>query len=627
MSSSTSSSNSFSHCRGASYPSCPTLDFFSSHTYTTIFPPSFPHLCPIFPPSLANAQSAATPSSVSPLVQSAQARQKWNSTLDDMEAALQTENVEAERAAIASIRSHINFGVSLTLESPPPLIAYSNTHSVLDNIDAVRIRLVEYIAFGAVVPLPAASPLRQRVQPLHVIIKPGKKPRLVIDLSRNLNQYLEYQHFSYSSIDDAVALSTPGCWYGKLDLSNCFLSFPLHPDARQYFVFELDGQLYQFHRMPFGLSSAPRICTQLLSVIAFELTRAGARFVRYLDDFLFIASSSEALSAILLTAQSIFTQFGLVVNPDKTEGPLQQLSFLGIQLDSLACTTSCTAERITELTSILTQLDSASLIRRQQLESAIGKLSFAAQVLPGARPFMRHLLDTVHKCKSRSTPIRSSPSFRLDIRHWLTRLNSWNGRQQWRSPTPFIFASDASLDGFGFYLQSLPPHIDPTSIPPQLRVGVGYSGSYDTVHSVHYSSHTGITWCELLAVYAAASTYATQLRNQSALFLVDNSTDVSIINRQATRSSRLSPLLRSLYDLSLRFNFSIRAQHIAGVDNILADFLSRPQLHQHQHVKQWELTHPSRSLDLCSVILVNSQQFDNNSFSSSSLSSPVSPSA
>ena len=37
----------------------------------------------------------------------------------------------------------------------------------------------------------------------------------------------------------------------------------------------------------------------------------------------------------LLLAQSAIRQFGLVVNPDKTEGPAQSLSFLGVQLDSV----------------------------------------------------------------------------------------------------------------------------------------------------------------------------------------------------------------------------------------------------------------------------------------------------
>ena len=85
----------------------------------------------------------------------------------------------------------------------------------------VQQRIVEYTQFGAIRPLPADHPTPFGVQPLHMILKAGRKPRLVIDLSRNLNDHLAYEYFSYSTCNDAMEMSTPGCWYSKLDLSNC----------------------------------------------------------------------------------------------------------------------------------------------------------------------------------------------------------------------------------------------------------------------------------------------------------------------------------------------------------------------------------------------------------------------
>ena len=187
------------------------------------------------------------------------------------------------------------------------------------------------------------------VQPLHVIIKPEKKPRLVIDLSRNLNDHLDYEYFSYSSVREAVERSTPRCWYCKLDLTNCFLSFPLHPSAQPHFIFEFEGQLYQFTRMPFGLSSVPRICTMLLSVVAFRFARLGiSEHLRFLDDFLLIEREEHAALTARLTAESAFRDFGLVVNTEKTEGPAQRIAFLGVMLDSVKQTLECTPERLNE---------------------------------------------------------------------------------------------------------------------------------------------------------------------------------------------------------------------------------------------------------------------------------------
>ena len=516
-----------------------------------------------------------------------------------------------ERAALNRVRSYALDGVTLEwgAKGAPAPVIYSNTKSVEEQLPLVRQRLLEYVEFGAVVKLPAASPLAARLQPLHVIVKEGKKPRLVIDLSRNLNSSLHYEYFRYSSIDDAIAISHRGCWFGKMDLSNCFLSFPLHPSAWPHFVFRLDGRLYQFRRMPFGLSSAPRICTELLGVVAHALTNAGCHFVRYLDDFLFVGGCAVDVEEMMSRAAAIFGQFGLAVNPSKTEGPAQRLDFLGIEFDSIATTVACSAARMGELESELRRANRSPFLRRRELESLIGKLSFAAQVLPGARPFMRSMHDAVQSCRRPNTPVRCTPSFRDDVRHWLHFLPIWNGRQLWRQPAPFVFESDASLGGFAFLLAFVPPTTATVSVPIELRVGSAFCGSYSSgVHSEISSSHRGIGWCELLAVLAAAKMFAPILRNGAALFRVDNAADVAIINRQATRSRLLLPLLRELYSVATEFNFSISAVHIPGVTNVLADFLSRPQLQGNDPIRSWSVAHPA-SPPLVHVSFVSSLTF------------------
>lgn len=552
---------------------------------------------------------------------------------------------EANLVELQYISDQITNGVTIPLIEDPPHISYANTPAVMEHADTVRSRLTEYIAMGAVIRLPSGLIMHgTSVQPLHVIIKDTKKARLVIDLSRNLNSYLEYKYFRYSGVEDAVEASYPGCWYGKLDLSNCYLSFPLHPSVRRYFNFRFEGVLYQFTSMPFGLSTAPRECTLLLSVVSFALTQLGIVHVRYLDDIFIIGNSEAQVAQQLSTAQQEITKFGLVVNTEKTEGPSQCLSFLGILIDSVSRTLSCTTARVVELTSLLTSMTHARNLTRRQCESLIGKLSFAAQVLPGARPFMRRILDTAKVCtgKSPHSHVHIDPGFLEDVQFWLHHLQDWNGTQQWRSSrrSPFCFASDASLQGFGFYFESAPtPHsnvdspprpsithastmcsmstptppgtVDITAWPDSHRLGATFSGVYSTKHAEHHQSHRQIAWCELLAVIAAATTYGPLLRNQSLLFYVDNSTDVHIINRQATRSKLLAAALRHLYAIALKHNISITAEHRAGVHNTLADFLSRPALHQDDHVQRWKLTYPSSSDKLSSVSVVYSELYLN----------------
>lgn len=529
---------------------------------------------------------------------------QWLSTICDMRA---SSNCSLSSSELDEIEQHISSGISLPLLEPPPGIQFANTTTVNDHHQLVADRINEYISIGAVRVLPVDSPVPSIVQPLHVIIKDGKKPRLVIDLSRNLNQLLPHEPFHYTSVNDAVLLSSSGCFYSKLDISNCFLSFPLHPSCYQYFTFLFADQYYQFIRLPFGLSSAPRICTLLLSVIQFKLEQYQLRLVRYLDDFLFISSSPESASEHLSTAIRVCGEFGLVVNRKKTEGPSQQMQFLGIQLDSVACTLSITQQRISDLNELLIEFiaaPSSSVIRVKHVLSFIGKLSFISQVLPSARPFMRRLLDAV-KGKRKQQRCRLPTEFRLDCAVWLRRINDWNGLLSWSIHTQpqFVIVSDASIDGFGFYLADFPRSTSFDRIPFALLPGCAVSGQWHPSMS-HLLSYRSIAYLELFSVVYALTLLSPALHNQSVLILTDNASNVPVLRKHRTRSATLIQLLRALSDLSSAFVFSCTARHISGDSNVLADFLSRPQLHKHQHVDTWRSFDQSHSFSLSHVTTV-----------------------
>ena len=140
-----------------------------------------------------------------------------------------------------------------------------------------------------------------------------------------------------------------------------------------------------------------------------------------------------------------------------------------------------------------------------------------------------------------------------------------------------------------------------------MHAGHAYAGTWSSFHLREYiSSHRQIAFAELFAVLFALHILAPAARNHSIICLVDNAGDVAIVNRQSTRSARLSILLRAIYDLSFHHHFSLRAQHIAGTSNILGpDFLSRSSLHEYSFSAQWSALHP-HAPPLHSVSVVSS---------------------
>lgn len=257
-----------------------------------------------------------------------------------------------------------------------------NTPSVGEHVEAMRARLDEYRQFGAIRSIDRTEPQPEFMQPLRLILRENCKPRIVVDLSRNLNEFIRKVDFHYASIEDAVIqcpiIAGLASWTYQTAIFH-LTSFNMNPATLKYLCFEFEGQMQQFTRLPFGLCSAPGQCTVLLSVPTFRLKEANLIFTRYLDDFWFVESTPERLTAALDFAANIFQKCGLVVNPTKREGPAQRLVFLGILFDSINQTLSCAPERMEELRSRLQTARISSTMRVREAQSLLGNLASPAK--------------------------------------------------------------------------------------------------------------------------------------------------------------------------------------------------------------------------------------------------------
>ena len=130
-------------------------------------------------------------------------------------------------------------------------------------------------------------------------------------------------------------------------------------------------------------------------------------------------------------------------------------------------------------------------------------------------------------------------------------------------------ATDASVTGWGIHVRAAPAS---SHLPAAVAINSGVAGKWCPSHAHLMASSRDIGWGELFAVVFAAVAIAPHIPNASIEFLVDNSSDVHIINRQSTRAPRLLALL---YTTSTQHNVHFVARHIPGTSNIVADALSR----------------------------------------------------
>jgi hypothetical protein len=84
-----------------------------------------------------------------------------------------------------------------------------------------------------------------------------------------------------------------------------------------------------------------------------------------------------------------------------------------------------------------------------------------------------------------------------------------------------------------------------------------------------------ITFLELFPVVAALYIWGYQLKNKKIIFNIDNQSVVHIINQKSSKYVRVMSLVRHLVLSTLQYNIMIKALHISGISNKIADSLSR----------------------------------------------------
>ena len=104
----------------------------------------------------------------------------------------------------------------------------------------------------------STSPWRAHVVVVKNPALPNKK-RLCIDYSQTVNQYTEVYVYPLPRTDDMITNLAKYRVFSTFDLNNAYHQFPICDSDKKYTGFEENGWLYQFTRIPFGVSSA-RYC-------------------------------------------------------------------------------------------------------------------------------------------------------------------------------------------------------------------------------------------------------------------------------------------------------------------------------------------------------------------------------
>ncbi|CAG2215233.1 unnamed protein product [Mytilus edulis] len=95
---------------------------------------------------------------------------------------------------------------------------------------------------------------------------------------------------------------------------------------------------------------------------------------------------------------------------------------------------------------------------------------------------------------------------------------------------------------------------------------------------------------EMLTVVVCLKLWGTKLKGKRIIIKCGNHVTVTVINTGKSRNQLLQSCLREICFVAAINKFELRAVHIAGVDNRLADMLSRWHLHSYYAKTYFEET-------------------------------------
>ena len=181
--------------------------------------------------------------------------------------------------------------------------------------------------------------------------------------------------------------------------------------------------------LPFGLSSAPKIFSAVADAISWALYSLEVEnFLHYLDDFLFVGlPASEQCLITLHTAIETWTKLGFPVAPLKVSGPVTALTFLGIELDTVAWELRLPEEKLVWLQQLIASWLGRSKTTKQELQSLIGHLSHATTVVHPGRTFLQYLIEASKRPKRQHQHTCLDAECRSDLAWWAMFLPTWNG--------------------------------------------------------------------------------------------------------------------------------------------------------------------------------------------------------
>ena len=388
-----------------------------------------------------------------------------------------------------------------------------------------------------------------------------KRWRLILDVSF-LNGFLVTKKFKMETVQKIRSSIVPGLVATSIDLTDAYHHIPIHPNFQNFLAFQVGDRKFKYRAMPFGLSSAPQVFTEVMTPLkVFARKNFGGYIFQYLDDWLLLDRSHSLVLDLTRKFIGLCIEQGMLVNLGKSHlSPTTSLIHLGTKWDFDAFTVAVPDDKVQVVTATAARLVRHGRALISTLESLMGLMVSCEKLVHHGRINYRSFQACVIwnlRFGRRPRYVSLPPPAIEDLKWWSNKGVIARPVACLQPKHDLVVSTDASNIGWG-------------AATDDWSVYGRWTGEEVTLHINHK---------ELLAVLKTLELKAPSLANSTVLFLIDNTTTVSYISKQGgTRSLKMTRTVKKIYSLASRHNVFLKSVHVKGTLNVLADMLSRPEV-------------------------------------------------
>ena len=418
-----------------------------------------------------------------------------------------------------------------------------------------------------------------QISPIGLVPKKNGKFRLIVHLSSpkadSINSHIDniFSDVQYATLQDAFKLILgmgPHPYMAKLDIQSAFRLIPIKPEQYNLLCIKWEDQYYYDRCLPMGARSSCALFESFSSAIEHIAVKQGVTSViHYLDDFFLVNRNKEGCQKDLSKITNICAALQVPLAAEKTKGPTQLLDFLGFEINTITETVSLPKEKVLKGIMLINKALESRKISLEKFQSILGFLNFASTVIFPGRAFLQNLYAKTSSVSKPYHKVTLNKQDKEDLQMWKQFLSHHNGIYLYKEE---LFLSPQMLHLY-------------TDACGSLGMGavLGTHWLYAQWPSQWYHDQN-IVFLEFLPIIFAIKTWGTALKNKVVLLHLDNEALVYVINKQSSKETLVRMLLRNMVMCLLKFNIVLKATHIPGINNILADSLSRLQITRFQRL-------------------------------------------